>query len=426
LAGASGAVIAVLALGLLVVPARGDAPAELSVYSGRAIATPIGIVSKVPAESAGGVIYSEARLEIGKTRAIAAGMTLGELAEAFLITSVQGYTNPALVNAQYPPSNVYKSEDRFANGVSAGGASLLDIHAVADKTPSASADAVGGAGGIAGLLHIGGGESRSRSLVKDDGTVVTTAVSSVHNIGIGPPLAPILTIGTMTSSASVEVPFGGKPKSSLTVQMGGVLLAGTPVTITQDGITLGSTAAVPASGVQMVNQALAQLGQQGLSITAVPVEKQQTDTEATVSGAALRVAYKVPTQVALPTDIGKDETFLLGQVIANATGRKRQPLSAGSAPADVLPSTVSADVPTGAEPVATTPDLVPAATPPAALGGSTAPAATESAGPAPVQLPHRARNVVAERVLDGYRLIIVAAVIAAAAYLLRNRTRLQD
>jgi hypothetical protein len=418
------AVAVVLALGLLVVPARGDAPADLSVYSGRGIATPIGIVSRVPAESAGGVIYSEARLEIGKTRAIAAGMTLGELAEAFLITSVQGYTNPALVNAQYPPSNVYKSEDRFANGVSAGGASLLDIHAVADKTPSASADAVGGAGGIAGLLHIGGGESRSRSLVKDDGTVLTTAVSSVHNISIGPPLAPIVTIGTMTSSASVEVPFGGKPKTSLTVQMGGVLVAGTPVTITQDGITLGSTAAVPASGVQMVNQALAQLGQQGLSIKAVPVEKQQTDTEATVSGAALQLAYKVPSQLALPTDIGKDETFLLGQVIANATGRKRQPFTTGSGPVDVLPSTVSADVPTGAAPVATTPDLVPAAGLPAALGGSSPPPATD--GPAPFQLPRRVRNVVAERVLDGYRLIIVAAVIAAAAYLLRNRTRLQD
>jgi hypothetical protein len=34
--------------------------------------------------------------------------------------------------------------------------------------------------------------------------------------------------------------------------------------------------------------------------------------------------------------------------------------------------------------------------------------------------------VVAERVLDGYRLIILIAVVAAAAYLLRNRTRLQD
>jgi hypothetical protein len=396
------------------------------VYSGRGIATPIGVVSRVPAESAGGVIYSESRLEIGKSRAIAAGETLGELAEAFLITSVQGYTNPVLVNAQYPPSNVYKSEDRFSNGVSFGGASVLDIHAVADKTPSASADAVGGAGGIAGLLHIGGGESRTRSLVKDDGTVLTTAVSSVHNIVIGPQLAPILTIGTMTSSASVEVPFGGKPKTNLTVQMGGVFVAGAPVTITQEGITLANSAAVPASSVQQVNQNLAQLDQYGISVRAVPVERQVTDSEGTVSGAALQFRYTVPATLALPTDIGKDETFLLGQVIANATGRKRQPLAVTPAPVDASPPSVLGDSSVGSDAVAAGPDLVAPAALPAALGGGPPAPRSEVAGPAPFQLPHRARNVVAERVLDGYRLIIVAAVIAAAAYLLRNRTRLQD
>ena len=65
------AALLLLALGSALVPARGDAPDKLSVYAGRGIATPIGVVSRVPAESAGGVIYSESRLEIGKTRAIA-------------------------------------------------------------------------------------------------------------------------------------------------------------------------------------------------------------------------------------------------------------------------------------------------------------------------------------------------------------------
>ena len=166
---AAGAALAllVLALGSALVPARGDAPDKLSVYAGRGIATPLGVVSRVPAESAGGIIYSESRLEIGKSRAIAAGQTLGELAEAFLITSVQGYTNPTEVNAQYPPSNVYKSEAAFSNGVSSNGVSALDIHAVADASPSAKANAIGGAGAIPGALHIGGGTSRSQSLVKE-------------------------------------------------------------------------------------------------------------------------------------------------------------------------------------------------------------------------------------------------------------------
>jgi len=231
------AVIA-LAVGFAVVPASGEAPDELSVYSGRGIAAPIGIVSRVPAETAGGVLYTESRLEIGKTRAIAAGATIGELGEAFLITTVNGYTNPTLINAQYPPSNVYPPEAQFQQSVRSGGSSVGNLHALATGDPSASAEAIGGEGGMAGVLRIGGGTSRTRSEVKKDGTVLTTAVSSVHDIEIGPALAPILSIGTMTSTASVEVPFKGKPKSNLTVQMTGAQVAGTPVTITQDGINL--------------------------------------------------------------------------------------------------------------------------------------------------------------------------------------------
>ncbi|MBV8297896.1 MAG: hypothetical protein JO085_13745, partial [Acidimicrobiia bacterium] len=204
--GVGGVALFVLALGSALVPARGDAPDDLSVYAGRGIASPIGVVSRVPAESAGGVLYSEARLEIGKTRATAAGATLGELGEAFLETSVQGYTNPSLVTAQYPPSDVYKSDSSFGGGASTAGQSVIDIHAVADGSPSAKANAIGGAGAIPGAFHIGGGTSKSQSFVKGDGTVVTTAVSSLHDVSIGNELAPLLTIGTITSTASVEVP----------------------------------------------------------------------------------------------------------------------------------------------------------------------------------------------------------------------------
>ena len=49
-------------------------------------------------------------------------------------------------------------------------------------------------------------------------------------------------------------------------------------------------------------------------------------------------------------------------------------------------------------------------------------AATE----APFKLTKRNRNLAAERVLDGYRLFLVAALIAAIAFLVRNRTRLHE
>jgi hypothetical protein len=417
----AGVAVAALGLGVALTPAHGDPTDQLSVYAGRAIATPIGLVSRVPAESAGGVIYTEARLEIGKTRAIAAGETLGELGEAFLITSFQGYTNPTLVNAQYPPSNVYPAEATASNSVDSGGVVAGRFHAVADGSPSAAADASGGAGDIPGALHVGGGTSRSRTEVKSDGTVVTTAASTVHDVGIGPGAAPVLTIGTMTSSAEVEIPFGGKPKTSLSVQLGGVLVAGTPVTITQDGVTIGSTAAVPASSVLAVNQALAQLDAQGISVRAVPVEKQETDSEATVSGAALQLRYIVPPTAQLPTDIGKDETLLLGQVSANATGRPRRPLSLGTPPAEVAPLLVGPELGAG-EPAGT--GFAPAPLPaPALAPPSAGPAA---AGPEPFRLPARSRNVVAERVLSGYRLVVLAAVIAAVAHIIRNRTRLPE
>jgi hypothetical protein len=422
--------LVVLALGSALVPARGDAPDKLGVYAGRGIASPIGVVSRVPAESAGGVIYSESRLEIGKTQAIAAGATIGELGEAFLITSVNGYTNPTLVTAQYPPSNVFKSDTAFSNGVSSNGQSAIDIHTVADGTPSAKANAIGGAGGLAGVLRIGGGTSRTLSTVKDDGTVVTTAVSSVHDVTIGPDLVPILSIGTMTSTASVEVPFGGKPKTSLTVQMGGAQVAGTPVTITEQGITIANSAVVPASSVQSVNQSLSQLDQYGISVRAVPVDKQVTDTDGTVSGAALQFRYTVPSQVSLPTDIGKDETILLGEVIANAAGRPRQPVSIPALGADVSGATAASPEPSlGTDTGLSSPGLSTPADQPALLGGpAAAPASTSSgaAGPPPFQLAHRARNVVADRVLSGYRFIIMVAVLAAAVYLLRNKTRLPE
>jgi hypothetical protein len=418
------AAIVVTALALGLPSAHGDATSLLSVYSGRGIATPVGVVSRVPAESAGGVIYAESRLDIGKTRAIAAGQTTGELAEAFFATTLNGYANPTLVNAQYPPSNVYPAEATSVNSVSAGGGTLSRYHALADNKPSATAEAVGGAGDIPDVLHIGGGTSSANSEVRDDGTVVTTVRSSVHDIVIGPHLAPLVTIGTMSSSASVTVPVGGKPVTRLNVQMTGVLANGVPVTITQDGLTLATAAALPASSVLSLNQTLAMLDAQGIAVRAVPVQKAVTDTGASVSGAALQIRTVVPSQLALPTDIGKDETFLLGEVSANATGRRRQALAGGGVPSLEPPIGAASDTSLGSGLSASGGVLGSTVAAPAAGGSTVAGAAAPDV--APFKLTKRTRNLAAERVLDGYRLFLVAAVIAAVAFLIRNRTRLPE
>ncbi|MBV9663356.1 MAG: hypothetical protein JOZ37_05270 [Actinobacteria bacterium] len=423
--GAAAVVVGVLAWALP--SASGDAADALSVYSGRGIATPIGVVSRVPAESAGGVIYTESRLDIGKSRAIAAAETTGELAEAFLATTLTGYANPTLVNAQYPASDVYPPEATSVNSVSTGGATISRYHAVANDQPSAHAEAVGGAGDIPNLLHIGGGESHSYSEVRSDGSVVTNVASAVHDVRIGPDLAPLVTIGHMASTAQVVVPIGGKPVTSFNLQITGVLANGVPVTITQDGLTLGSAAAVPASSVLSLNQTLAMLDAQGISLRAVPVQKEVTDTSATVSGAALQLRTIVPPSLALPTDIGKDETLLLGEVSANATGRKRQALSEGE-----LPSLAESADASGTGGLSS--DLSPSGgvlgssltAPPVGMGAGTVAPSSALPTEAPFTLPKRNRNLAAQRVLDGYRLFLVAALIAAVAFLVRSRTRMPE
>lgn len=416
--------VTLVGLTLALPSASGDATDSLSVYSGRGIATPVGVVSRVPAESAGGVIYTESRLDIGKTRAIAAAETAGELAEAFLATTLTGYANPTLVNAQYPPSDVYPTEATSVNSVSSGGATISRYHALANNQPSAHAEAVGGAGDIPNVLHIGGGESHSYSEVRQDGSVVTNVASAVHDVRIGPDLAPLVTIGTMSSTAQVIVPLGGKPVTSFNLQITGALANGVPVTITQDGLTISTAAAVPASSVLSLNQTLAMLDAQGIVLRAVPVQKEVTATSASVSGAALQLQTIVPPSLALPTDIGKDETLLLGEVSANATGRQRQSLSEGDLPSLAAPTSDSSGLSSNLSPAGG-----------GVLGSSLTAPSAGTAGPAansalpteaPFTLPKRNRNVAAERVLDGYRLFLVAALIAAIAFLVRNRTRMPD
>lgn len=420
-AAAAAGLAVVLGVAVAVVPAGSEAPADLSVYAGQGIATPIGLISRVPAESAGGVVYSEADLDIGKARGQAAGATPGNLAEAFLATTVQGYANPTLVTAQYPPSAVFPSEATAANSVSGGGASAGRFHAVADATPSATADATGGAGGVANVFHAGGATSRANSQVLADGTVVTTAVSSLQDVRIGPDATPVATISHLSSTAEVRVPLGGAPVGTLTVDMSGLLVGGVPVTISQDGITVAGSVPVPATALATVNQALAQLDAHGIRLQAVPVTKSSTATNGNVSGAALEIGYKVPSQVQLPTDIGKDETFFLGEVSAQAAGRRRTPLSLA------LPAPVPApsiELASGGEAAAGPAfDLAP---PSAAPAAAAAPYPAAAPVAAPFRIQRHVKNAAAAKVLSGYGLVLLAALLAAAVYLIFSRVRLTE
>jgi hypothetical protein len=254
--------------------------------------------------------------------------------------------------------------------------------------------------------------------VRADGTVVTTAVSAVQDVRIGPDAAPLATISHLTGTAEVRVPLGGKPKDTVTIEMSGLLVGGVPVTITQEGVSLAGTVPVPATALATVNQALAQLDAQGIRLQAVPVTKEATDTNGTASGAVLAIGYKVPAQVQLPTDIGKDETVLLGQVSAEAAGRRRQPLTLELPPPLPPPPELAAGGEAGA--------IAPVALPVPASIPAAAPATASPPAAAPFRIQRHVRNAAAARVLSGYGIVLLTALVAAAAYTLSNRTRLTD
>jgi hypothetical protein len=357
-------------------------------------------------------VFASSTVELGKSQATAAGATLGPLGDAFLVTSVPGFSLPEFVTAQYPPSAVFPGQATATPDVDAGPIKGLTFHAVADGSPSARADATGGAGGMAGVLTVSGATASSTSHVSADGTVATTATSSVTGIVAGP-----LTISTLTSTASVEIPLHGAPRKSVDVEIAGALLGGVPISITQSGINLAGALPVPATSVATLDTALKSLSALGLTIQAVPI----TSSSATsVAGAALEIGYALPIDQLpnLPTDIGTNETILLGEVTATADVRLRQPL----APPPAVPSS---PVPPAADVLASAPaPTVPLATPLPSPQPAPPIAPQLAAGPPPFSLPHRVRDVSATRFLHGYEIFLIWAVVAVIALLLSLRTRL--
>jgi hypothetical protein len=409
--------------------AHGAAPNSLQVYNAQSIATPLGIVLRVPAESDGGVDYAETDLDLTKARAAAGGFTAGALGDAFLQTSLPNYTNPTLVVAENPPTAVFPTEASAPLGAATPAGRAANFHAVATATPSATADAEGGTLDVSNLVHIGGAVSRTVSQIEADGTVATRATSSVENLTLGPTLIPLVSVAHMTSTAEVRVPPGQAPQTSFKMTIAGALIGGVPVQITDQGVSVGGGLAVPPSGVAAVNQALARLQALGLTVATVPVTKDGTGIGATIQGAALQLRTQAPASLALPTDIGKDNTFLLGEVRASALARQRQPLALPGGSLDSTP-------PSGPDLTGPTQDVSAAGT---ASAPSPLTSGTALASPATASLPQtgstslggfnfaaRARHTPASAFLAGYRVILLAALAGLGAFLVRQRTRLTE
>jgi hypothetical protein len=409
--------------------ARAAAPESLAVFFAASSATPVGVVSRVPAETAGGFVYSKSLIQLGKSQGLAAGFTLGELGDLFVVSSSPPGTisaMPSVVTAQEPPSESSPREATLSAGESGapglGEVRNADFTARASDAPTGTASAAGHAI-TTPTLRTGASTSRSDSSVQPDGTVITTGVTSVQDITIGNAAAP-LTIATLQSIASVTVPPHGQPVTDLQIRMFGVQLAGVPVVIDAGGVRIADQVAVPPSSLAQVNTALQGLAAQGISVVAAPVRTTKTATGATVSGSALTVRYVLPDgPVPKPSNIGSDETFELGSVFATADARARGgALDGPLTPAAAVPG------PAGGTTPGTAPghvDSVSAALP--SLGGVVPTGAAPVAAVAPAQstdlvLTARSSSLLPSSVQDGYRFVLLAAVVAVASvvYVLRK------
>ena len=454
-----GGLAAVAVAGLAAVGPAGpaasqDAGIDLASADAFASGSPVATVLRIPNEIPGGALFTQASTSLDKTQAKAAGFTPGELAEAFLQTTVVApdgvppeltegvlpYSNPALFVAQTPPSEVFPSSSSLADGgVSQDGVKALSLRADTDET-SASADAVGGFAVEQDGISIANGGSESSSYVADDGTVVADTRAYLSDVSIANGL---LRIGGITSSAHVELKPGSEPVQELSVAITGASLAGIPVLIDQDGIRVADTPLLGLGELGTLNQALASLESEGFSIQLFPgIEKTADDRSVRVAGSALSIRGSlvdyVPTAVDTPLgpvgsplgDVGTDNELLLGRVEASVFAAERGPLPDPPAfPTTPLPTPSATPAPTPVAapttPVPSTGTPLPAeATPSADTSVDDTPEVAAPVADTPFELVRRSAPPGVDQLRTGYRWVMGICLLTTIVLLGIRRTRL--
>ena len=413
--------------------AQAAAPENLAVFFASSHATPVGVLSRVPVETPGGYLLSQSSVRIGKSQALAAGFTLGPLGDAYVVTSAPPGTItqfPTVVNAQDPPSETAPRENSLSGG-NGGGAPVgsevrnADLNARASDSPNAIASA-SGQSITTPVYSAGAGVSRSESAVLPDGTVQTKATSSIQNLLIGGPTG--LKIASVDSIATITIAPGQKPVTSLQVHTSGVSLAGVPATLDKNGLRISDQVPLPASSIVAFNKGLEGLAAQGLTFVASTETVKVSDDQAELYGSAFTFRYQLPeSDIEKPSDIGSDETFEYGKVVASVTAREQGSLGGG--PELTPTATDGAAVPgvagagTGADLAGATTDFgaLPSTTgtiPTVGLGSTGAPAVA-----APVGFTLTKPSLAPDQFKDGYRFLLLAAALGVAGLVTIIRKR---
>jgi hypothetical protein len=342
----------VAAVALAAAPAAARIGPEVAVIDSNAVAASVGIISRVPAESPGGLNWTTTAITLDKAVAKAAGGTGGSLAETFFESSSKDYRNPSLIGAQYPPTATIPTEARGGSPPGTPGG-IAATHAVATEQPSASASAQGGRGGDGSPVAVHGGSSSSHGELRADGAVVTRAVSEATGVAVG---GGAVTFTSATTEAVTTVPPAGPPATALKVTVTGLLVGGVPAELSDQGLGISDQVPVGAAQVAAFNAAMAQLAARGITVVAAPAVREVGAGRARAEGGGMVVRYRVADQ------IGGDEEIVLAEARSSSTLQR-------SAPAAPLPLP---GLPPVSEPAAPGPAAGSAVAPPAVAGPSAA------------------------------------------------------
>ncbi len=270
------------------------------------------------------------------------------------------------------------------------------------------------------MYTAGGGVSRSESAVLPDGTVLTKAISSIQNLLIGGPTG--LRIANIDSIATISIAPGQKPVTLLQVHTSGASLAGVPVTLDKNGLRISDQVPLPASSVQAFNKGVEGLAAQGLTFIASTETVKVSDGEAELYGSAFTFRYQLPeSDIEKPSDIGSDETFEYGKVVAKVTSRAQGSLGGGPELTPIGTDTSAVPGATGTDLAGTT-DL---GALPSTVG--TLPTVGLSAGApaaaAPVGFTLTKESLAPGQFQDAYRYLLLAAALGVAGLVTIIRKR---
>ena len=303
-----------LAVGLGVLPVQGRVGADVDVIDTNAAGAAVGVISRIPAQSAGGFVLTSAAITLDKAVAKAAGGTGGDPVETFMASSVDQYRNPTLISAQYPPTRAAPAE-----ASSGGEAGLAALRAAATELPSATAEAEADRAGDEVTLAVRHGRSASSSELGHDGVLVTRAAAVASGVTIG----GVATIASAATEAVTTVPPRGRPTTQVKTTITGLQVGGVPARLTDEGLRISDQVPVGPEMLATFNAATAQLAERGIVITAVPAVREAGAERARAEGGAAVVRYRLADQA------GGDEELVIAQARSQSTlvmAQERAPL----------------------------------------------------------------------------------------------------